>query len=743
MNENSNALKNVSVLNLSSYELNDCELSILEKGLSFVPTPLCVKKSCIFNAASTFKRRIKLNHFFRNSTSSKPPVNFVAKSYFTPPDSMMPDNIKRFTWELDNLVKSFCPNPISSNLNDSEKSALKSLKTNDTIVIKKADKGATTVIIGKNNYIAEAEKQLSDPRFYTSLPPNTDLKTRELIKLSLIDLLDKRQIQKKQFDFLLGDPDSHRKRIFYTLPKIHKPMQSWFMPNKVPPGRPIISDVSSPTHQIAKFISSKLKDLASSHPSYLKDTYDFLNKLKALNIPANSTLVTLDVKSLYTNIDNDKGLNALKNSMEKHPDPNRPDLELLDLIKICLTHNIFTFNNKEYLQNNGAAMGHAFCVEYANVYMAEWESKALDSFALLPIFWVRFIDDIFLIWTHGYDSFLEFFNSLNSIDPSIQLTFEYQTESINFLDVTIYKGYQFEKSNVFDTKVFFKETDSHQLLHKDSFHPKHTFSSVVKSQVLRFYRICNNLFDFDLACSTLFKALRPRGYSERMLRRIKHDVKHSNSPSVPLHISGHSQPCNGPRCTRCCLVPDTKFVIINGLKFSILDKLDCNSAGVVYIISCTKCHTFYVGETGTPLRLRLNNHINDIKHDRDTAVARHFNSCVHSITNHFRITPILSEQNTRHRKYIESELIKKFDTEQPNGLNERVDTIDRSATLLPIILPFSMDSNSFGHKTKRLAEKYFVCENKIITAFNRHKNLRDILSPSNLRNISENYPKNH
>ena len=320
---------------------------------------------------------------------------------------------------------------------------------------------------------------------------------------SSIFLIDKGYINQKQYEFILGNPDSHRKRVFYTLPKVHKPEPSWFIQGKMPPGRPIVSDINSPTQQIAKFISTKLKGLSCAHPSFIKDTYHFLEKLRSMKFPKHAALVTLDVKSLYTNIDNEKGLEALRKAMGRHPDPSRPDKELLNLIKICLTHNVFSFNGKDYLQQNGAAMGHGFCVEYANIYMAEWEAGASQGCPLLPMFWVRFIDDLFLVWTHGYDAFIEFYNHINSHDPSIKLTFEYDVDRIDFLDVSVYKGLNFSKNGVFDTKVFFKETDSHQLLHKTSFHPKHVFKSVVRSQVLRFHRICNNSFDFDLACTTL------------------------------------------------------------------------------------------------------------------------------------------------------------------------------------------------------------------------------------------------
>ena len=40
------------------------------------------------------------------------------------------------------------------NLSKGERQALQSLKTNNDIVIKKADKGSTAVVLNKNDYIA-------------------------------------------------------------------------------------------------------------------------------------------------------------------------------------------------------------------------------------------------------------------------------------------------------------------------------------------------------------------------------------------------------------------------------------------------------------------------------------------------------------------------------------------------------------------------------------------------------------
>ncbi|KAE8277680.1 hypothetical protein D5F01_LYC24312 [Larimichthys crocea] len=93
------------------------------------------------------------------------------------------------------------------------------------------------------------------------------------------------------------------------------------------------------------------------------------------------------------------------------------------------------------------------------------------------------------------------------------------------------------------TKVYFKTTDTHALLHKNSYHPKHTFRGIIKSQIIRFHRICSQQSDFNKATSLLFKALRNRAYSKRFLRQIKNSTlaslapTRSHTPPAPAQVS--------------------------------------------------------------------------------------------------------------------------------------------------------------------------------------------------------------
>lgn len=183
----------------------------------------------------------------------------------------------------------------------------------------------------------------------------------------------------------------------------------------------------------------------------------------------------MDVKNLYINIDVHEGIQAVTKVMTENPDPNRPDKELLELLWINLTRNDFLFDDKYYLQTKGTAMWKKFAPAYANIFMSEWEKVALEKAEHRPMLYYRFLDDRWGVWTESEEKCNQFINILYSINSSISITAEFNKEQVNFLDITIFKGTEFNNKGILDTKVSFKTTDTHALLHRSSYHPKHKY----------------------------------------------------------------------------------------------------------------------------------------------------------------------------------------------------------------------------------------------------------------------------
>ena len=107
----------------------------------------------------------------------------------------------------------------------------------------------------------------------------------------------------------------------------------------------------------------------------------------------------MDVKSLYTNIPNQEGIQAVKSVLEKSNKSSLTSL-ITSLLGLILTLNNFQFNDNNYLQINGASMETKCSPTYANVFMSEFEKLFIyPKIKHKSRLYLRYIDDIFLLWT--------------------------------------------------------------------------------------------------------------------------------------------------------------------------------------------------------------------------------------------------------------------------------------------------------------------------------------------------------
>ena len=342
-------------------------------------------------------------------------------------------------------------------------------------------------------------------------------------------------ITDKQFRFLKSN-ESDRQRIFYLLPKIHKPKEKWPQANRMPEGRPIVSDCGSESYRVSQYIDSFIRPISILHPSYIKDTYDFVSKIRNQRIPSDAFLVTGDVTALYTNMHMDRTMDVVREALKEHPVCGRPDDHIIKLLEITLRNNDFVFDNEYFLQICGTAMGKTYAPGLADLYLRRFDQLARNGFYLKPLWYFRFLDDTFFVWTGSLEQLKEYETFLNGIIPGIVITLNVSPISVNFLDTTIFKKSINTSESELLTKVYFKETDTHQLLHKDSYHPLHTAKGVLKSQILRFQRISSTYDDFSAACLVLFKSLAKRKYSARLMRKMKLDIwrkgQSTSGPSI-------------------------------------------------------------------------------------------------------------------------------------------------------------------------------------------------------------------
>ena len=123
--------------------------------------------------------------------------------------------------------------------------------------------------------------------------------------------------------------------------------------------------------------------------------------------------------------------------------------------------------------------------------------------------WLRYLDEIFCIWTQGSQNLNELFNCINSLHPTIRFTIGYSATGINFLGVTVTKV-----CNKLETDLYCKPNDTQQHLHAQSCQLNVFKVSITWGHVVTFKRICSIDEKLNNRLEQLNQWLVKRGYKE-------------------------------------------------------------------------------------------------------------------------------------------------------------------------------------------------------------------------------------
>ena len=320
------------------------------------------------------------------------------------------------------------------------------------------------------------------------------------------------QYNKRLFHYLGPKPSQEQIPKFYGLPKIHKSFK------KIPPLRPIVAQCNSMLTPITKFIDHVLQPLSQSYLDYLQNSTSLVGILENLQIPDEAILVTIDVESLYPSIPQGECINIIYDEMQANRhlmlfDPNL----IIKLLHNNITNNFFTFATYVFQQTTGTAMGAAFSPTIANIFMSVFLRKFLSTQEAKPLLLKRYIDDIFLIWTESEEKLDQFLTDLNSFHLSIYFTHQQSSNSVDFLDVTIFKSAGFDYTNLLDVKTYQKSKNLYQYLHYSSDHPRSVFKGIIRGECIRYLRTNTQESDFNTIVIMFKKRLQQRGYPKKLV----------------------------------------------------------------------------------------------------------------------------------------------------------------------------------------------------------------------------------
>jgi hypothetical protein len=523
------------VVNLSQTRITKEQKMILSKGLQFIPTPNKKMEYNLDRDFTEFHRRVRLRLKFGKSDFKPNPNEYFFRTGYDPgkleyyPDvEVCLNHLKQQI--LSRINKMTLDVPFTPNVTRADLIALRQFCANKEIIVKPADKGAALLIMNIEDYVAEGVKQLSNVKYYKPIPGTIQQNNSELIRRWAQEMLRVGVFTKKLYHHILPPPNPAA-RTFYMLPKYHKSRDKW--PGEfMPPGRPIVTNVSTETSNLSRWLDFWLQPIVRdmyTTKSLVKDTYDFITKLRSVQIPpgAQIKLIAADVQDLYTNIPHNEALQAVREALAPFcPSYGGPPVDdLMTAFRYILTRNDMEFAGRWFLQTRGISMGNNCAPSIANIYM-ERIDRLIRGYQ--PLGYWRFIDDILIIWDTRRNDFDAMMSAIKIADRNINFIVTESNTSNTFLDVEVLvktvddaDDVNGPRSTKIEHKVYFKPTDTHELLHYRSNHPRHVFKGIVKAQFQRFRKICSLDEDYEKACRTLTDVLINRDYPVSLLQQQK------------------------------------------------------------------------------------------------------------------------------------------------------------------------------------------------------------------------------
>ena len=635
---------NKTVINLSSRELTKDQESLLKKGLKFVPI-------------------VRLKNYDDYVTNIEKGLMKLAPC----------GKLDYLRHQIVDVLTKSKARSVKDNLTKGERRAIRELRDDKSIRIVPADKGKATVVIDKQKFNDMVETMLADNSTYRQIKKDPTKKLEREHRERIKQLRDKGEIDYALYQRL--NVSNPRPPYAKATVKVHKD------PVKI---RLLVCSRDMLYYGTAQYITKLITPLASNSNSFVRDSTDFCEKIKAVQNPGK--LISYDVVDLFTNVPLDLALDIIRDRISEHHqnmDTKLSEDSIMDLLLACTKATYFTWGDRIYEQIHGLPMGSPLSPIITELFMMEMEEKALVTAPCKPLCWLRKVDDIFTILRPEDDENL-LLDHLNQQHARLQFTMEKEhNNSLPFLDVYITR-----EADQLHTSVYRKPSHTDQYINWKSCHPRTTKEGIIATLTKRAKNVCSgsslqseldhlrNTFidDNDYPAETVNCVI-----NKTLLRCDSKIAPPPRSPS-PIFIT---LPFIGKpsliirRMLRDLAAAEVVFVTNPPLKNYLKatgkqnPSVPAEPKGTVYKIDCS-CKNSYIGETGRPLDVRVKEHrASTMKSDQRSAISEHLsNNPDHTIEwNNVQKLSVNNQDNEK-RKILEAIYIKRLKPQlnRDNGL---------------------------------------------------------------------------
>ena len=621
------------------------------------------------------------------------------------------------------------------NLQNSEFKALEELRNlEDRIIIRKADKGSNIVIMNRKDYIMEGKRQLNDTKFYKKIKTDLSAKHKQEIDKLVTDMFGASQISENTLRYLitggertsifyllpkihkrLKDPpgrpivssvDCPTERISHLLDLVLQPL--------IIDSPSFILDTPDFIRKITKIIDLNENDwlfsldvvglytniplaeglestrqILKKRPQHAKPNADWIIKLLEAVLTKNNfrfndehflqmsgTAMGTRVAPTYSNI----FMIYFENQyVYTYKNPPKYWFRFIDdIFGIFRGSEKELFEFYEYLNNIHETI--KFTLSHskklitfldvnvhntANRLTTSLYSKPTDSHSYLDFgschpqntkksipysqflrirrnctSWIDFVKSALQMYHHftvrGYP-----------IDLLKESLLKVSTESQYDLINT--------NQNTFTEKQFYCITE---------FNPSNPEISLIIRKAWAF---------LDRSSSTRFLVDIPLIFGNRKPKNISDLIIRSDIKTME-RIKRFPPKCRNPaKCRHCPKINRTGFIKSSSTsrEYKIPRRVTCNSKNLIYCIECKLCRAQYVGQTKNKFLIRINQHLSDIRIQKDTPISRHFNrKCKLASSGYIlHVLQLIDSDNSDKRDKFENQWIARLCTLTPHGLN--------------------------------------------------------------------------
>ena len=393
-----------------------------------------------------------------------------------------------------------------------------------------------------------------------------------------------------------------QEQYYKVYPTATEPPRSYGLHKPPCPLRPIVACRGSIMYGTARWVADILAPMVGKTPHHLQNSADLVNTLSQIRVDEDESLISFDVSALFTSVPVEESLTLIYEKLAA--DPSLADRtaispqQVTDLLRMCLTTTYLKYDGSFYAQIEDAAMGSPVSPIVANLFMEDYEGKALEAYQDPPKYWGRYVDDGLAVIKTAYIE--PFTQHLNAQHTSIQWTCELEADGkLPMLDTLTTRM----SDGSLKFSVYRKPTHTDQYLQFQSHQPMEHKMGVIRTLTHRADTIISDPQDKEREIKHLMKVLSVAGYSTWAWQAPGRNNPYIGGVTETISrlirktgVAAHAKP----------------HTTIRSILVAPKDKVNPQyKCGVVYQLTCQDCKASNIGETERALKQRLKEHLKD------------------------------------------------------------------------------------------------------------------------------------